>query len=105
MYIQGATAQWRIYFTNSLYSPWDEQIYPDGLKSWMVKLDAGPNGGMKLDEKFFVEFDGQQIGNCTNAIADGQPSKFLVAKLSDLERELDAITEKIRSLSPDNLTA
>ena len=48
----------RIYFTNSLYSPWDEQIYPDGLKSWMVKLDADPNGGMKLDEKFFVEFDG-----------------------------------------------
>ena len=48
----------RIYFTNSLYSPWDEQIYPDGLKSWMVKLDADPKGGMKLDEKFFVEFDG-----------------------------------------------
>src|SRR5438874_660306 len=48
----------RVYFTNSLYSPWDEQIYPDGLKSWMVKLDADPNGGMKLDEKFFVEFDG-----------------------------------------------
>jgi selenium-binding protein 1 len=48
----------RVYFTNSLYSPWDEQIYPDGLKSWMVKLDADPNGGMKLDENFFVEFDG-----------------------------------------------
>jgi methanethiol oxidase len=48
----------RIYFTNSLYAPWDEQIYPDGLKSWMVKLDADPKGGMKLDEKFFVEFDG-----------------------------------------------
>jgi selenium-binding protein 1 len=48
----------RIYFTNSLYSPWDEQFYPDGVKSWMVKLDADPKGGMKLDEKFFVEFDG-----------------------------------------------
>src|SRR5499427_10492022 len=46
----------RIYFTNSLYSPWDEQFYPDGLKSWMVKIDANPSGGMKLDEKFFVEF-------------------------------------------------
>jgi hypothetical protein len=45
----------------------------------------------------------QQIANCTNAIADGQPSKFLVAKLSDLERELDAATEKIHSLRPDNL--
>src|SRR6478672_7810646 len=47
----------RIYFTNSLYSPWDEQFYPDGVKSWMVKVDADPKGGMKLDEKFFVEFD------------------------------------------------
>jgi selenium-binding protein 1 len=48
----------RVYFTNSLYSPWDEQFYPDGLKSWMAKVDVGPNGGMKLDETFFVEFDG-----------------------------------------------
>ncbi len=48
----------RVYFTNSLYSPWDEQFYPDGVKSWMVKIDANPKGGMKLDETFFVEFDG-----------------------------------------------
>ena len=48
----------RVYFTNSLYSPWDEQFYPEGVKSWMAKVDVDPNGGMKLDEKFFVEFDG-----------------------------------------------
>jgi methanethiol oxidase len=48
----------RVYFTNSLYSPWDEQFYPDGLKSWMAKIDAPPGGGMSLDESFFVEFDG-----------------------------------------------
>lgn len=48
----------RIYFTNSLYSPWDEQFYPDGVKSWMAKVIADPNGGIKLDENFFVEFDG-----------------------------------------------
>jgi selenium-binding protein 1 len=47
----------RVYFTNSLYAPWDEQFYPDGVKSWMVKLDASPQGGMKLDAKFFLEFD------------------------------------------------
>jgi hypothetical protein len=46
----------RVYFTNSLYSPWDAQFYPDGVKSWMAKIDASPNGGMKLDETFFVEF-------------------------------------------------
>ena len=39
-------------------TPWDEQFYPDGVKSWMVKIDADPRGGMTLDEKFFVEFDG-----------------------------------------------
>jgi selenium-binding protein 1 len=48
----------RVYFTNSLYAPWDEQFYPEGVKSWMVKLDANPQGGMKLDPKFFLEFDG-----------------------------------------------
>jgi selenium-binding protein 1 len=48
----------RVFFTNSLYSPWDEQFYPEGVKSWMVKIDANPKGGMTLDEKFFVEFDG-----------------------------------------------
>ena len=47
----------RVYFTNSLYSPWDDQFYPDGVKSWMVKIDTSPKGGMQLDEKFFVEFD------------------------------------------------
>ena len=48
----------RVYFTNSLYSPWDEQFYPDGIRGWMVKIDANPKGGINLDEKFFVEFDG-----------------------------------------------
>ncbi|HEY8550403.1 MAG TPA: selenium-binding family protein [Vicinamibacterales bacterium] len=48
----------RIYFTSSLYSPWDAQFYPEGLDSWMVRLEANPNGGLRFDEKFFVEFDG-----------------------------------------------
>jgi selenium-binding protein 1 len=47
----------RVYFTNSLYSPWDAQFYPDGLKSWMVKVDAGPQGGMRLDDRFLLEFE------------------------------------------------
>jgi selenium-binding protein 1 len=46
----------RIYFTNSLYAPWDRQFYPAGIESWMVKLDAAPHGGMTLDPNFFVEF-------------------------------------------------
>jgi methanethiol oxidase len=47
----------RVYFTNSLYSSWDAQFYPDGIKSWMAKVDADPKGGMKLDERFLLEFD------------------------------------------------
>ena len=48
----------RVYFTNSLYYAWDEQFYPDGVRSWMVKLDADPAGGLSIDRDFFVEFDG-----------------------------------------------
>jgi selenium-binding protein 1 len=54
----------RVYFTNSLYSPWDAQFYPEGLRSWMVKLDADPNGGLSADANFFLEFEelrGHQI--------------------------------------------
>jgi len=54
----------RVYFTNSLYSPWDKQFYPAGIRSWMVKLDAGPDGGLELDPDFFLEFNdrrGHQI--------------------------------------------
>ena len=45
----------RVYLTNGLYSPWDEQFYPAGLESWMVKLETKPQGGMALDPKFFLE--------------------------------------------------
>jgi selenium-binding protein 1 len=50
----------RVYFTNSLYSSWDAQFYPDGIRGWMVKADAGPDGGLRLDPKFFVEVDGMR---------------------------------------------
>ena len=39
----------RIYFTNSLYTPWDEQFYPDGVRGWMAKVNVRPEGGMELD--------------------------------------------------------
>jgi selenium-binding protein 1 len=50
----------RVYLTNSLYTPWDAQFYPDGIRSWLVKLDTDPTGGMALDPKFFLEFDGMR---------------------------------------------
>ena len=47
----------RVYVTNSLYSPWDAQFYPDGIRGWMAKVDAAPDGGMAFDPDFFVEFE------------------------------------------------
>jgi len=47
----------RVYFTNSLYSPWDAQFYPEGIRGWMVKLDAAPEGGMTFDRNFFLELE------------------------------------------------
>lgn len=47
----------RVYLTNSLYRSWDEQFYPDGIRGWMAKIDAAPEGGLMLDPKLFVEFD------------------------------------------------
>lgn len=48
----------RIYVTNSLYLPWDPLFYPDGIRGWLVKLEADPTGGMAIDPAFFVAFDG-----------------------------------------------
>jgi methanethiol oxidase len=50
----------RLYFTNALYTPWDEQFYPEGVRSWMVKVDVKPGGGMALDPRFFLETDGMR---------------------------------------------
>jgi selenium-binding protein 1 len=47
----------RVYVTNSLYSPWDAQFYPDGIRGWMARLDVNTSGGIDFDEKFLVQFD------------------------------------------------
>jgi len=49
----------RVYFTNGLYSPWDEQFYPDGVRGWVAKLDVGANG-MTVDKTFFLQTDGMR---------------------------------------------
>jgi selenium-binding protein 1 len=47
----------RVYLTNSLYTPWDAQFYPDGIRGWMAKLDVNPAGGIAFDPGFLVEFE------------------------------------------------
>jgi selenium-binding protein 1 len=47
----------RVYVTNSLYTPWDAQFYPDGIRSWMLQVAAGPDGGLTFDPGFLLEFE------------------------------------------------
>jgi selenium-binding protein 1 len=69
----------RLYVTNSLYSTWDNQFYPE-MRSWLLRVDCDPNGGMEIDHDFFVDFHDRpegparahevrlQSGDCTTEI-------------------------------------
>jgi selenium-binding protein 1 len=46
----------RVYVTNSLYASWDAQFYPEGIRGWMVKLDAQPGKPLVADPRFFPDF-------------------------------------------------
>ncbi|MGI9409755.1 MAG: selenium-binding protein SBP56-related protein [Hyphomicrobiaceae bacterium] len=46
----------RVYWTNSLYSTWDDQFYPDDRGAAMVMADVGDNGGLTLNKDFWVDF-------------------------------------------------
>jgi selenium-binding protein 1 len=50
----------RVYLTNSLYASWDAQFYPEGITGWMTKLEANPAGGLTLDERFLLRFEGER---------------------------------------------
>ena len=39
-----------------LYSAWDDQFYPEGMKGWMVKLDVKQSGGITVDPGFLATF-------------------------------------------------
>jgi selenium-binding protein 1 len=44
----------RLYVSNSLYSTWDNQFYPS-MRSWLLRVDCHPDGGMEVDRDFFVD--------------------------------------------------
>ncbi|CAN6469988.1 unnamed protein product [Victoria cruziana] len=49
----------RLYVTNSLFSTWDQQFYPELLEkgSHMLQIDIdSEKGGLKLNPNFFVDF-------------------------------------------------
>jgi methanethiol oxidase len=69
----------RLYVSNSLYSSWDNQFYPE-MRSWLLRINCDPNGGMEIDPDFFVDFHDRpggparahemrlQGGDCTTEI-------------------------------------
>jgi selenium-binding protein 1 len=55
----------RLYVTNSLYSSWDNQFYPTmaSTGSSLLQVDCDiERGGMKLNEKFYVDFGAEPDG-------------------------------------------
>ncbi|MGV6848152.1 MAG: selenium-binding protein SBP56-related protein [Marinibacterium sp.] len=46
----------RVYWTNSLYSTWDDQFYPGERGAAMVMAQVGEDGGLTLDKDFWVDF-------------------------------------------------
>jgi len=59
----------RLYVTSSLFSPWDNQFYPDIAKrgSYLKQLDCDTDkGGLVLNEKFDVDF-GREPGGPARA--------------------------------------
>jgi len=55
----------RLYVTNSLFSSWDQQFYPDMANkgSHLLQIDVDTEkGGLKLNENFFVDFGTEPEG-------------------------------------------
>jgi methanethiol oxidase len=55
----------RLYVTNSLYSTWDNQFYPEIARqgSWLVQINCDTSrGGLSVDERMFVDFGREPNG-------------------------------------------
>jgi selenium-binding protein 1 len=55
----------RLYVTNSLYSSWDNQFYPEIAErgSYLLQIDCNTDGGgLTLNDRFHVDFGGEPHG-------------------------------------------
>ncbi|NWS77992.1 SBP1 oxidase, partial [Crotophaga sulcirostris] len=57
----------RLYVTNSFYSTWDKQLYPDMVRegSVMLQIDVDTDkGGLNVNKNFLVDFGKEPNGPC-----------------------------------------
>ena len=82
----------RLYVSNSLYSTWDNQFYP-GLRSWLLRVNCLPDGGMEVDPSFFVDFQDR----------DGGPSRAHEVRLQggDCTTEIFQVVEEGPASGPE----
>jgi hypothetical protein len=90
----------RIYLTNSLYGSWDDQFYPDGVDSWLAKIDTDPHvgGGPRIDDRFFphgADFRGLRVHQIR--LQDGDLLRFL---LLPVKRLAGLATARLACASP-----
>jgi len=55
----------RLYVTNSLFSVWDQQFYPNlaNKGSYLLQIDVdNEKGGLKINDKFYVDFSAEPNG-------------------------------------------
>lgn len=57
----------RLYVTNSLFSKWDKQFYPEVVEkgSHMLQIDVNTEkGGLSINPDFYVDFGAEPDGPC-----------------------------------------
>lgn len=55
----------RLYVTNSLYSPWDKQFYPDmaAKGGYLLQIDVDvEKGGLSINHDFLIDFSKEPGG-------------------------------------------
>jgi selenium-binding protein 1 len=57
----------------------DDQFYPDGIPSCMVKLHAGADGGLAIDPGFYVSFGGARAHQVRLQGGDSSTDSFCFA--------------------------
>ena len=80
----------RVYWTNSLYSTWDNQFYPEGIPGAEVMAIANPNGGLELAKNYWVTFpDGYRAHQIRLEGGDCSTNRSAIRRFKLERRALD----------------